>query len=273
MDQKTMAPTDFEQLVTVVRYEIFRYIRRRRLWAMLAIVFLIFFLILLVPPAYGVDYPPEFGMYSQIYLSFTWILILLCATFFGSDALVSEFQHKTGFVIFPNPVKRSTIALGKFSASMIASILVICIYYGLIALFVGGIYKAIDVEFAYSFLLALLYLSSAMGVAYLISSVMKGTMGSTVLTFFLFFLILPMIGQILSFVGVKPWFFITFAGDTISYIGNVPYPQDGSFEVTMSGQTMTIHEFYPDVWVSVAVMVGYLVVCLILAVLRFNRRE
>lgn len=274
MDQKTMAPTDFEQLVTVVRYEIFSHLRRRRLWAILAIVFMIFFLILLVPPAYGVDYPPEFGMYSQVYLGFTGILVLLCATFFGSDALVSEFQHKTGFVIFPNPVKRSTIALGKFSASMIASILVICIYYGLIALFVGGIYKAIDAEFAYSFLLALLYLSSAMGVAYLISSVMKGTMGSTVLTFFLFLLILPMIEGILSFVGVKPWFFITFAGGTISYIMNVPYPQDGSFEMTVGGgQTMTIYEFYPDVWVSIAVMLGYLIVCLTLAILRFNRRE
>ena len=274
MDRRTMAPTDFEQLVTVVRYELFRYIRRRRLWAILATVFLIFFLILLVPPAYGVSYPPEFGMYSQIYLGFTGILILLCATFFGSDALVSEFQHKTGFVIFPNPVKRSIIALGKFSASMIASVLVICIYYGLIALFVGGIYKTIDTEFTYSFLLALLYLSSAMGVAYLISSVMKGTMGSTVLTFFLFFLILPMIGQILSFVGVKPWFFVTFAGGTISTIMNVPYPQDGSFEMPVgNGQTMTIHEFYPEVWVSVAVMLGYLIVCLVLAILRFNRRE
>ncbi|MFQ5909651.1 MAG: ABC transporter permease [Thermoplasmata archaeon] len=268
-----MAPSDFEQYATVVRYELFRYIRRKRLWGILAIVFIIFFLILLVPPSFGVDYPREFSMYAQVYLGFTGILVLLCATFFGSDSLVSEFQNKTGYVIFPNPVKRLTIGLGKFTASMIASVLVVAVYYGLIALFVGGIYKTVSVEFAFSFLLALLYLCAAMSVAYLISAAMKGTMGSTLLTFFLFLLILPIIEGILFFVGVKPWYFITFAGGTISYIMQVPYPQDTTYQVPMGPNQVTFYEFYPEVWVSIVVLIVYIILCLIPAFLLFRRRE
>ncbi|MFQ6128135.1 MAG: ABC transporter permease [Thermoplasmata archaeon] len=273
MQTKSMAASSFEQYLTIMRYELFGYLRRKRLWAILVILFLVFFLILLVPPAYGVEYPPTFRDYARIYLEFTAILVLLCATFFGSDSLVSEFQQKTGFVIFPNPVKRSIIGLGKFSASMVASVLVISIYYGLIALFVGGIYKTIEVEFAYSYLLAILYLSAAVGVAYLISSVMKGTVGSTLLTFFLFLLIFPMIQGILTFVGVKPWFFVTFAGGTMMYIMVVPYPQDRIFEMPMGDQSMTMYEFFPEISVSIAVMFAYLIVCLILAFHIFKKRD
>jgi ABC-2 type transport system permease protein len=274
MTEKSMAPTDLEQFFTVSKYEFYKYLRMKRLWAILAIVLTVFFLILVAFPLSGQPYPHEFRIYSQAYLGFSNILVLLCATFFGSDSLVSEFQQKTGFVIFPNPVKRMTIALGKFSASLIASVLVISIYYGLIALFVGGIYKHVDVEFGYSFLLALLYLSSALGVAYLISAVMKGTLGSTLLTFFLFLFILPMIGGILTLVGVKPWFFITFAGGTISLIMTTPYPLDPPPDIMqMNGQEFTMYTYYPELAASIGVMVAYLVVSLTLAFLIFNRRE
>ncbi|MFQ6106658.1 MAG: ABC transporter permease [Thermoplasmata archaeon] len=264
---RTMLPTSVEQYFTVVRYELLGYLRKKRLWVMFAILFLMFFLILLLPVALGVKYPSTFRDYAQLYLGFVGILVLLCATFLGSDALVSEFQQKTGFVIFPNPVNRFVIALGKFSASMIASVIVISVYYGLIALFVGGIYKEVNIELVYSFLLAITYLSAAVGVAYLISAAMKGTVGSTLLTFFLFLMVLPMISGILSFVDVNPWFLVTHGGDTITYVMDPGYAP-GRICV-QEGFCL----YLPDIYVSIAVMFAYLIVSLILALFIFQRKE
>ncbi|MCK4366384.1 MAG: ABC transporter permease [Thermoplasmata archaeon] len=265
---KSMMPSDFEQYITVVRYELLGYLRKKRLWAIIAIVFMVFFLAFLLPPALGHDYPAAFRDYSQGYLGFVGILVLLCATFFGSDALVTEFQQKTGFVVFPNPVRRLVIGLGKFSASMIASVFVISIYYGLIALFVGGLYKEVNVELVYSFLIAIMYLSAVVGVAYFISSVMKGTVGSTLLTFFLFLLILPMVGGALMLADVEPWFLVTHGGDAITHVMDPGYTPGK--ECIMGGSMCF---FLPDIYVSVAVMAVYLIVFLILAFFMFNRRE
>lgn len=270
---KSTVPTDFRQFLTVVRYEILKYLRSKRLLAMFIILFLVVYLILLVPPAFSYSYPNTFTDFASVFINFAGILILLCATFFGSDSFVSEFQQKTGFVIFPNPVKRLSIGLGKFAASMTVSILVMSCYYGLIALYVGGIEKEVTVQFVYSYGLALLYLTSVMSVAFFISSVMRGTVGSTLLTFFLFLLILPMIEGVLTFVGVKPSLSITFAGGVLAYILQVPYPVDEVRAFPPNNPQITIHIFYPEVLLSIALMVAYTFIFLLMALWIFKRKQ
>lgn len=269
--RKSMLPSDFEQYLTITKYELFGYLRKKRLWVVLIVLFLIFFFVLLLPPALGVDYPSTFRSYSQVYVSFVSIIALLCATFFGSDSLVGEFHHKTGFVVFPNPLKRRVIFLGKFTASMLASILVILIYYGLIALFVGGIYKDVNIELIYSLLMAIAYLFALIGLAYFISAVMKGAIGATVLTFILLLLILPMIGGALNFAGAEPWFFVTHGGDSIVYV------MDPSYEAGKvcfdTGMESEICSFLPDIYVSIAVMFAYFIIFTILALIIFQRKE
>lgn len=269
--RKSMLPSDLEQYLTITKYELFGYLRKKRLWVILIVLFLIFFFVLLLPPAFGVDYPSTVRGYSEVYLSFVSIIVLLCATFFGSDSLVGEFQHKTGFVVFPNPLKRRIIFLGKFTASMIASILVLLVYYGLIALFVGGIYKGMNLELIYSLLVALTYLLALIGLAYFISAVMRGTIGSTILTFILLLFILPMVGGGLNFAGVEPWFFVTHGGDTIVYVMDPSYEAGKAcFDTGMESE---ICSFLPDISVSIAVMFGYFIIFTILALLIFERKE
>jgi ABC-2 type transport system permease protein len=270
MTEKTMMPPDVEQYVTVTRYELLGHLRKKRIWVVFIILFLIFFLVLLIFPAAGRDYPSTFEGYSQIYLGFVSILILLCATFFGSDSLVGEFQQKTGFVLFPNPVKRLTVFLGKFSASLIASVLVISVYYGLIVVFIGGMYMTVTVELAYSLLLAVLYLSAALGVAYAISAIMKGTIGSTVLTFILFLFVLPIVGAALGMAEVDPWFLVTQSGDTVTYVMEPGY-QTGKFCGQQGNQTFCF--FVPELGTSVTVMTGYFIAFSTLGFLVFRRRE
>jgi ABC-2 type transport system permease protein len=62
-------------------------------------------------------------------LGFLGVLSILSATFFGADAIVSKFESKTGYFLFPNPIRKTTVFLGKFIASVLVSVCVIALHY------------------------------------------------------------------------------------------------------------------------------------------------
>jgi ABC-2 type transport system permease protein len=45
-------------------------------------------------------------------------MVILSGIFFGGDALFGEFQNKTGYFTIPNPVRRSSIYVGKWIAAL-----------------------------------------------------------------------------------------------------------------------------------------------------------
>lgn len=271
--ENSTIPSDFQQYIFVIRYEILKYLRSRRLIAIMIILALIIGLILIIPPALGEDYPSDPLEFAQFFVGFSGILAFLCFTFFGADAIVSEYQHKTGYLLFPNPLKKSVILFGKFSASFLSSILVISIFYGIVMISTVTVTKSLSKEIGLSYLFCIVYLLSGLSVAFLLSTIMKGTTGAFVLTFFLFFMILPIIDSVFTFAAVKPSFSITFSSGIIAYILFVPYPTDIVEEITISGDTMKLHQFYPDVALSLIVMLFYFVIAFTLTHLIFSRKE
>jgi ABC-2 type transport system permease protein len=265
-------PSDFQQFLFVVRYETLKYLRSRRLIAIIIILALIIGLILAVPPALGYDYPSDPLDFAGRFIGFASILIILCVTFFGADAIVSEFQHKTGYLLFPNPLKRSVILIGKFSASFLSSMLVILIFYGSVIISTTIITQSLKKEIGYSFIFAIIFLLSALSVTYLISSIMKGTTGATVLTFFLFFLIFSIIESVFTFAKVKPWASLSFSSNIISTILVVPYPSDNLEGIPIGGG-QTIPIYYPEIALSLLVMFFYLVIAFALTYFIFSRKE
>ena len=77
------------------------------------------------------------------------------------------------------------------------------------------------VELAKSFMLALLYSSSAVSLIYFFSAVMKRTITSTLVGFFALMMILPIIGGVLSIADVDPWFLVTHSAGLITDVMNV----------------------------------------------------
>ena len=269
----TTLPSDIDQVGVVVKYDILKYLRSRRLLGMIAIEALVLLLITALPPLLGHQYSSNADSFVNTYASFVTILVVIGATLFAGDAIVSEFQSHTGFLLFPNPVKRWVLLAGKFIASMGAMFLVLFIYYGValgLGLAITGSFSTLGAE---SLLLAMLYAVAALAVGYLVSSIMKGATGSLILTFALFLFIFSIVTQVLSVASVDPWFILTFAGGTIGYITQVPYPVNSSNTFGNGGQTITMNTFIPDVGVSIAVMVGYIIVALVLSYFFFKRRE
>ena len=223
-----------------------------------------------VPQVIGDSYPDDADAFANMYAGYVTLLVIVGATLFAGDAIVSEFQNRTGYLLFPKPVKRWVLLAGKFLASAGAMFLVLILYYATVlvmGLVVTGDFSVLGVK---SLLLAMLYSVAAMSVGYLISSVMKGATGAQVLTFSLFLFIFNIVTRVLTLGDVEPWFAVTFAGEVVVDITLDPYPVDR----TASGEgPLAVSSFVPDVGLSIAVMAAYAAASLMLTCFFFKRRE
>jgi ABC-type transport system involved in multi-copper enzyme maturation permease subunit len=261
-------PSDLRQLGTVAYYELYKCFRSARLAGIFALAALVIVLILVVPPALGQPYPKDAAYFAQRFIAWVNVLVVVGATLFAGDALASEFQNRTGYLMFPNPIKRGVFFAGKLTASLLTLFFVLAVYYLVVSvLTISHSGDLSDLTYR-SFGLALLYASAATGIAYLISSIMKGTTGALVLTLAVLLLIFPIIDGVLFFAGVKPVISVYFSSGAISYIMQTPYPTDmqvhlpirGSFIGSSSGESVSLWSYYPDVPIAAAVMVAYALV-------------
>jgi len=274
-----MAPNSLRQIATVTRYELLKYLRGRRLLAIVVLTIIISAIFLIVPPAIGSDYSKDPKEFTVNMLSFLSILAILSATFFGADAIVSEYESKTGYFLFPNPIRKTVIFLGKFIASALVSAGAIGLYYAIAVVSVRVIDGSIPTNTGVSFIYSLFYLFAILAIAYLLSAVMRSSVYSLVLTFFTFFLILPIVDAVGSIAKFKPWFSVTFASGISQYIFQSPYPTDKVFNATaFSGpsagaRSLSLVQYYPEIRLSLIVMAVYFVVAFLLAILIAQRRE
>jgi ABC-2 type transport system permease protein len=361
IDTAHAVPSDFDQMRTVWKYEILKYLRSKRLFATLAIVGVILALIYILPPVLGENYsgtdsgevlsvvPADFSMidpadlegalyvgfierdtiesgtielsrngmpypsqnganwvyrsidieghsrntvlimddiggseiaatydwhvsaesFDSNFLSFVSILIVICAVGFAADSLVGEFQSRTGYLIFPNAIKRETLFFGKFMASISMGIVVVALFYAVVAVLSLVSARGIDDDFLLSFAFAVAYVLATMGIAYFISAVMKGTTGAIVLTFFLLIMILPIVDSVSMFSGTKIEASVTFAAGTIVYILNDPYPVDEMMDIGM----MEVHSYYPTPATAAIVLLAYAAISCVLSAMIFKRKQ
>ncbi len=253
---------DLRQAFVVAAYELRKYLRSRRLLGMAVLLGLIIGLILGLPPALGSSYPSSPNAFVGTFAGFTSLLAVLCGVLFAADALCSEHEKRTGYFLFPNPVRRETIVLGKLLASLAASWMILLLYYAAATVAALAITKSLSWEVGLSAAYALAYTASVIGVAFVLSSVLKGTIASTVLTFFLFTLIFMIVGALLQVGKVSPWFIPTDAAEIISNVLSAPGGGPPGFPV-----------FVPDAATSLAVFAGYFVIGSIVATVMFRRRE
>lgn len=207
--------------------------------------------------------------FDGLFLNFASFLIIICATFFAADSLVGEFQGRTGYLIFPNPLKREILYFGKFAASVTAGLIVVVLFYAGLVLLSAIEVRGVDDDFGMSLLFSLEFLVATTAVAYLISAIMKGSTGSIVLTFLLFIIILPILDSISTFTGVKIEASITFAATVINWIVLDPYPVDSSGEAF----GYTFYSFYPTPESAAIVMLGYIVVSMAISLVLFKRKQ
>ncbi len=264
--------SEFEKLRVVTGYEFLKHIRRRRLYVILGLALITELAVIIGVPVLMDSYPDNMMVMAAL-LTVGPSLAAIGAVFFAGDAIAGEFESKTGFILFTNPVRRTTLVMGKYLASLVAVTLLIIFSYVIIAITLLVIYGEVPIETAKSFGLALLFAASVLSVTFFFSSVSKGAMGATVMTLLFLMVISGIVESILIFADKPSWFILSAGGDSIALVYvNMELLMEGF--MPQGGMGMLPFEFEtPDIGLTTLGMVIYLVVGFVLSIWISGRRQ
>ena len=262
--------SELERLRIVIGYEFLKHIRRKRLYIILGLTLLAELAVLILVPVLGDGYPESVTMMAAI-LSIGPSLATIGAIFFAGDAIAGEFENKTGFILFTNPVKRSTLVIGKYLACYAAVGLLVVLGYLILVISLLAIYGTVPLATGGSFGLCLLYAGAVLSVTFFFSAVSKGAMGATVITLVFIMVISGIVDTVLIMTDQPHWFMLSTNGDTIATIYGGYAEFMGGFG---GGGGMFPFEFEdPPISLSIVSMVGYMVLGFGLSLWVTKRRQ
>jgi ABC-2 type transport system permease protein len=269
-----VVPSSIKQVGIITKYTFLDYLRSRRFIVLIIITGLIGGLL---TAAVGYYRPPGFttdplSFYAGWWGSLTTFVVVLTGVFFGGDAISGEFQNKTGYFGIPNPIRRSSIYLGKWLGAFIASTVILGIF---TAITVGNglFYFGLNVpyQFGKSLLFTWLYLISVLGFTFFFSSVFKSSSISILVTVILFLFGFTIIQLVVSsFAHIEPWFILPYGSAIISNVFSVPYPAHAT---TINAGPLSFTSYVATIPEGIAIMVLYFIVTAILGLLLFERKE
>jgi ABC-2 type transport system permease protein len=269
-------PDSVSQISTVTRYELLNYFRSRRFFILLIIGFVISGILTSVVAYYGIS---TFATNALGFYSFWWgnsitFIIAINGIFFGGDAISGEFQNKTGYFLVANPLRRSTIYIGKYLGALLASLMIFGTY---TAVTVGnGVYyfgTSIPSQFGESLLFSILYLCAVLGFTFFFSSLFKSSAMSILVTAILFLFAFSIIELLVSrFAQIEPWFILSYGA---GIIGNVLMDTYPTTQVVRGegprGRPLTIYAVsIPE---GLAILFGYLIITAALGLILFEKKE
>ncbi|MCK4614379.1 MAG: ABC transporter permease [Thermoplasmata archaeon] len=210
--------TDFEDIGLSVQFELRKHYRRNRFTMTALVALLLPLLFYIVPVAMDTDFADTADEFASGNVAFVTLLIILSGAIFAGDSIASETEKRTGLMLYPTPQRRNTIFIGKYLAALIPTMGVVSIYYLVTALEITQVYGAAEISsnFVKSYLIALLYSASVVGIIFFFSSIMERSIVATLLGFFSLMMIMPIVSNVLSMVDVNPWFMVTHSANLIS---------------------------------------------------------
>ncbi|MEW6221847.1 MAG: ABC transporter permease [Candidatus Hadarchaeota archaeon] len=257
--------SNFQQMLTVMKYEVLRHRRSRRVLATVVLIVPIsilgIYLITFAGPLPLMDFTEDY------FLTLT-LMSAMLGIFFGSDAISSEYTQKTGYVTLTAPVGRSWLAMGKFLAAAILVAVGVAMTFAIGLIYMVFTYGAVPSGALASYILLLLYGFATLASSFLISTVIPGDILPVIFTFFIFIIIMPLVEALLVNISIEPWVLLTFPRKLVPLASITPPPP----RVTLTTGGRTIYS-YPTMEGGTAVMLGYLIITLLLTLYFFRRRQ
>ncbi len=259
----TQLPNDFQQATIIMRYEFLKYLRGKKILVFVALLALILGLLTAMPYLLGDGLPSDPKDFMLLYLGFSTILIILAVTLFGADSIASEFEHRTGLLLLPRPLKREALFAGKFMASFLVSAVMISIYYLVVFILSYAITGGIVSDAYTSLGVALLYVLAATGFGFMLSSFMARGNTAAILLFATLLLIFPIIDSVFMLAEIEPVFSLSYSGDA-AYNAVAGLVTEDSFGWTI---------YYAQVGTAAVVLTAWAILTTMIAALKFKRRE
>src|SRR3989475_11034570 len=269
-------PGSIAQVGVMTKYELLTYFRSRRFFILLIIGLIISSILTAVVAYYGVS---SFASNALGFYSFWWgnsvtLVVILSGIFFGGDAISGEFQNKTGYFLVGNPLRRSSIYVGKWIAALTASLIILAIY---AAIAIGnGIYyfgANLPYQFGESLIFSVLYLIAVLGFTFFFSSLFKSSSMSILVTAILFLFAFNIIQLLVStFAQTEPWFIISYGAGIVGNVLMDPYPSTQPIRgAGPRGRDSVL--FAVTIPEGLAILLGYFVITAIIGLILFERKE
>ncbi len=275
-------PPSVEQIPKLAKYQLREYLRSRRFLSLAVIVLVIGLIVSVVVGYYrGGLVSSNMAFYGSFWGGGISLIIVLAAVFFGGDAIAGEFQNKTGYFLMGLPIRRSTVYIGKFIAAFIASTAMVLLYF--IILLANGVYyfggNAFPWQLGLSLVLSIIYLSSVLGMTFLLSSLFKTSAYGFVLTALLFLFGFTLLEDLISsLVEIEPWMIISYASSTIGdvFVPSINWGFAGtvSHVHTVIGRRIIATTLYSaGIDEGVLIMLAYFILSAVVGLLLFEREE
>ncbi len=274
IESKNVVPSSLAQVGTTLKYTLLDYVRSRRFYIMLTITVLISVLLTVLVGYYRPEsfVSTELSFYNSWWGTSVTYIIILSGIFFAGDAISSEFQNKTGYFGVPNPIRRSSIYIGKWLAAFIASAVILGVF--TVITLGNGLYyfSGVPYQFGESFLFALFYLVAVLGFTFFFSSLFKNSTYSIIVTAILFLFVFTLIQTLVTgLIKIEPWFLLTYGSGIIGNVLNTTYPDNMVTHTGFGGITTTTYNAtIPE---GLAIMAIYFVITTIVGLILFERKE
>jgi len=276
-ESKNIVPSSITQAGIITKYTLLDYVRSRRFFIMLVITALIGLLLTVIVGYYrpASFIASELSFYNSWWGNTVTFVIVLSGIFFGGDAISGEFQNKTGYFGVPNPIRRSSIYIGKLLAAFIASTVILGVF---TAITVGnGLYyfSGVPIQFVESLLFALFYLAAVLGFTFFFSSIFKSSSMSILLTAILFLFVFTLIQQLVAaLVQIEPWFILTYGAQIIGNVLTTTYPPHVTTTIIgPESGALSLTTYNATIPEGLAIIGMYFAVTAVLGLILFEKKE
>jgi ABC-2 type transport system permease protein len=259
--------------------------QKKKFYFFLAVVilvaFLVGYLLQLIPGNLLSDTQAEFFNGGLGFISF---ITLFSACLFFSGIICSEFDKKTGFIVFPK-INKYKLIIGKYLGNLILVVSIVAIYYFLLALlgfyYYGG---PINIRLLYSFGFAVLYVIALSSFVTLFSSFLRNVNITIIITLIILLIGLNIADQIVTLVlkdTFEPLYSLSYLGNLITSVLENPFPDPRYVEFSFGGMgpggfggNFTFGQWLtPSIGMGTTLLIVYIVVFFALAALLFKRRQ
>jgi ABC-2 type transport system permease protein len=269
--------SDVNQYLISLKYQFKSYLRTRRFIGLLlfTIIISVGITALILHDEYSMLKAGTSLFYFYNYLSnFSTDLVVIIGAFFGGDIISTDTGTNAAYYTLVQPVRRSVLFLGRYTAALISSFIIVLVYF---LVGVGSSFylygKVTPVVFE-SLGILVLFLAAAISFAALFSGIFKGQSSGIIVSVLLLFIGFPIIDTFVGRIGgVDPLFSPNFAGKILYLVFEKHYPAAKVIVSSGFGKAGVFYSFSPTIMQGIGVLIAYMVICGVIAIILYSRRQ
>jgi len=216
-------------------------------------------------------------------IGFISFLTLFAACLFFSGIICSEFNKRTGFIVFPK-INKYKLILGKYFGNLILVVFIVAVFYFILGL-IGFLYYGgpIIIRIFSSFGFAVLYVLALSSFVTLFSSFMKNVNITIIITLVILLMGFNLADQIINMIyadAFEPLYSLAYLGNLISSVLQNPFPDPRYVDFSFPGMGGGMGGNFsfgswatPSIFMGTTLLLVYIVACFLLAAILFKRRQ